>query len=105
MSFVLTDQAKVKCPHGVDAVPAGPLDPKVSIAGGQVVTANVPYKLLGVCPNKPPCTAASWQPGSANTRVLVRNQPVVLSTSLGPMVPPTNLFLVIGKTQDKVKGP
>ena len=102
---LLHDGAEVQCVHVVRAQ-SGVSNPRVKVAGQQIVTASSIYTITG-CKlaetGNPPCATAQWQPQTAATRVRAGGEPVLLSSSQAVCVP-TTTGLNIAATQLRVKG-
>ena len=103
--FLLHQGATVLCVHGGQVQPTAP-NPRVKVAGQQVVTQPAPHTVAG-CPfvnpagAPQPCVTAQWI--SAATRVRVAGAPVLLQDSQAICTPNgTGVNIVV--TQVRVKG-
>ena len=102
---LLHDGAQVQCVHVGQASPRVS-NPRVKVAGQQIVTASSIYDITG-CKlaetGNPPCVTAQWQPQTAAKRLRVGGEPVLLKNSQAMCVP-TTTGLNITATQLRVKG-
>jgi hypothetical protein len=102
---LLNDGAQVQCVHVGQAKPRVS-NPRVRVAGQQIVTASSIYDIFGchlAGTGSPPCATAQWQPQTAAKRLRARGEPVLLKNSRAVCVP-TTTGLNVTATQLRVKG-
>lgn len=97
--------AIVQCQHGGMAQPTTPF-PRVMVSKQPILLQTSPFQVAG-CSFAPPagngpCITAQWMTGSMRVKAN-KGQPVLLNDSKA-LCTPTSTGLMVGMTQQRVKG-